>query len=62
MQKKRNKKKAKRTIDRNEVYKVILDNWPIHITEVAEKMNMLNNVDEDERKSVITHLKYHVEQ
>ena len=62
MQKKRNKRRVKRSIDRNEVYRIILDNWPIHVTEAAEKMNMLSNVDEDERKLVITHLKYHFDQ
>ena len=56
------KRKVKRKIDRENVYKVILNNWPIHITEIAKKMDMLNNVDDDERKLVITHLKYHVDQ
>ena len=55
------KKKIKRTINREEVYELISRNWPIHITEIADKMNLLTQ-DPDENKQVITHLKYHVDQ
>ena len=54
-------KKVKRRINRDEIYELITRNWPIHITEIAEKMNMLT-ADKDENKLVITHLKYHVDQ
>ena len=54
-------KKAKRRINRDEIYELITRNWPIHITEIAQKMDMLTN-DADENKLVITHLKYHVDQ
>lgn len=51
----------KHAMNREEIYEVISRNWPIHITEIAGKMDLLTS-NVDERKLVITHLKYHVDQ
>ena len=48
----------KRHIKRETVFSIIRSNWPIHITEIAEKMNLLKN--DEERKAVIAHLSYHI--
>lgn len=53
----------KRKINRDDVLDTITKNWPVHVTEIAEKMGYLNNdMDEAERKLAITHVKYHVDQ
>jgi len=57
------REKPKRTIDREKVYVAIARNWPAHVTEIAVNMGLLaKESSPEERKAVLTHLKYHFDQ
>ena len=47
---------VKRRIESEAVYRVISAHWPMHVTEIAEKMGMHGS----ERAASISHLCYHV--
>ncbi len=57
------KKLVKRSIDRTVVFDAIRRLWPTHMTEVAMDMGLLARESSfQERKAVLTHLKYHFDQ
>ncbi len=44
---------------RDEVYEAVVGNWPVHITEIAQKVG-LNFNNFDEQKKVVARISYHV--
>ncbi|MBI4019433.1 MAG: helix-turn-helix transcriptional regulator [Candidatus Aenigmarchaeota archaeon] len=47
---------VKRHIDADAVYRIISMHWPLHVTEIAEKMGF----PKEEKEATVSHLCYHV--
>jgi hypothetical protein len=57
----KNKKENSRKVDRNKVFDLIVRDWPIHVTEVAQGLGLIIG-DPIEDKISINLVKYHFDQ
>jgi predicted transcriptional regulator len=51
----------RKRIDRKEIYRVIEKYWPVHVSEVAEQLNIFPK-DKKGQKKILSLLRYHFDQ